>query len=157
MKRYLVVALRGVVILAMAAGSFYGLGQLASGESGDLLPLPPSPSPPTDYPPVSGDGIELWKPLAEQVEVPIGSLLYTVPAGATVVGRIEGTLVLDPTTGEVTGDVPEHPAYFIVSRNESRVHIDEGTGAIFLWEVQPVDEADFAPLLSPTSAVEGPQ
>jgi hypothetical protein len=143
----------GILISLVAATTFDGVSRIAISQPAEPtstpepgLGLPPNPT----YPVVEGDGIDLSTPLAEPVELPIAGYMFLAPAGATVVLRDEGGLpAIDVTTGRPVGEPIVPRTYFLISRRDSSVKIDNETGEIFQWDVRPEDSKDFEPLRHP--------
>lgn len=146
-------SLPGVVVaLFVAGGTFCGLHRMAASEPA----APPSTPPPRyglpsspDYPVINEEGVPLWRPLPEPLELPVAGSKFLVPAGATVSEVVEGPRAVNVSTGEPAGPPAAHPHFWLISRNQSSVRIDAQTAELFWWDVKAEDEADFEALRHP--------
>jgi hypothetical protein len=147
----------GILIILVAATTFYGVNRIAISQPAEPTSTPePGLGLPRDmeYPVVEGDGVDLSKPLAEPVELPIAGYIFVVPKGATVLDFIADLPVVDAATGDRIGDAPLHPRYSLISRGNSSVKVDNETGQTFEWNVKPQDLQDFEPLRRPRPAAD---
>ncbi len=142
----------GILIILVAATTFYGVNRIAISQPAEPTSTPePGLGLPRDmqYPVVEGDEVDLSKPLAEPVDVPIAGYNFLVPAGATVFYVIEGPPAVDAVTGKPAGPAIDHPRYSLISRGDSSVKVDSETGEIFYWDVKADDAKDFEQLRHP--------
>jgi hypothetical protein len=146
---------RGILLVfGVAAGVLFGITQVSGGGFGAPVSTPdPSSVPERDRnPPVQPADphagiipgtIKGDQPLPFALPITVGGKSFTIPKGATTWGFISGLPAVDIQTGETIGDFPTHPSYTAISRGQSIVKIDQETGEVFEWNVQPADEADF--------------
>jgi hypothetical protein len=139
----------GILIILVVATTFYGVNRIAISQPAEPTSTPePGLGLPRDmeYPVVEGDGVDLSKPLAEPVELPIAGYKFLVPAGATAF-LVHG----DPPAFVAEVGKPVS-SYWLISRGHSSAKIDQDTGKTFDWQVTPADLKDFEPLRHPATA-----